>query len=1165
MLTDPLLPLFLRGPKQYRAWPKALAPGRITYEPLSRLLTVGHAGDAHTAAYSVPAVPYRLGTDPAAYQRPEIPAGVPMCVLLIDVDCAAAHRATGGSGAVRADDAWWAGIRSKVDRLDAAHPGAFAYRTRGGARVIYRLPVPHIIRTGADEIAWKRLYLRAVAYLARAFGIIGDPSISDWPRLVRLPHVTRDELFSRAETLGDPRAVGELAVPEDDPRDLEHARRLAERHPGWSPALRILAGNASPTVRAARAPRAVEHRPAVDVGQLGALAVDLGRAIRSYSMRHGLHLALAGACYARGVPLDRGPSLGAAICAASGETDDRPQVWQTTADRFASGQAVTGYGSLTRHWPRVAAVLDAALPADGGAVDVRRALDAREPAPSQSAAEAAGTLRATLADTAPGLRIVRVTEGAGKTQAAIAVLRERALAVGDRERIDSGMKTLYVAPTHAVAAEVAAALAGVRGVYLRGVLAVRRADNTHACDYHVPLARLSSARHAVSAWCEGHGQGRNGAPSPCPRREGCEAIANAEVSLGGAGTPAVKITVHAMLAQGLAWAGTDALVIIDEDPQALEAAALTRAELDAAAGAEHLLARSEAWRAPVLRALAAGLERGALPEGAGALEEVALRGAESLLADGGWCAAVRAAFPVEHDPDGVILPRDLLAEAAVRAAWTRRTVDDGATEWRRRAAWAPRLSRAEHARVFAGGASERAVDASRVHALVARLLAGVVRSAPAGVSGHAERAVAAVEVAPGDGSRRVLRAVMASPAVCAALSRQGPTVLLDATADVEVIRAIAGDERVPVVDLRVADGAPVARRLLYWAGASRKTALDGGLVRWGEGVERYLRAGLAAALDRGGRRVVVFTWKPLADCLRAALAGDVGADPIALQVVADARARGAELAVGHYGDARGRNDWMGCDALVSIGDPRPNLGASRAIAGVLGLAGEHGAIYRRAAAAEVSQVSGRLRAPWRTAPAVHVHVGTVAPASWGAAAEVLELPRGVAEGADVGAVVDAVRVYGSQRLGGAAAGVTDRHVRRMTRAGNALSEACHAPGPVTPSNTYKTAADVRACDTLENKRFAYQTPDAAAQIDAAGGAAVVAALLGVGRATVYHWRSGARPMPEDAARRLAEHLAGLESQRIDAAAPTATEHPPAATGGAPGRFDPPPVEEAPAW
>jgi hypothetical protein len=129
-------------------------------------------------------------------------------------------------------------------------------------------------------------------------------------------------------------------------------------------------------------------------------------------------------------------------------------------------------------------------------------------------------------------------------------------------------------------------------------------------------------------------------------------------------------------------------------------------------------------------------------------------------------------------------------------------------------------------------------------------------------------------------------------------------------------------------------------------------------------------------------------------------------------------------------NARGRNDWAMCDALVSIGDPRPNVGATRAIAAVLGLSEDHEDVYRRATAAEVSQVAGRLRAPWRSAPALHVHVGTVSPLSWDSRAEVLELPKGAAEGVDDGAVLAAVRVYGSQRAGAAVAGVGHRSAKR---------------------------------------------------------------------------------------------------------------------------------------
>jgi len=1190
MLEDPTLPLLARGPKQYRAWPKALCPGRIEYLPLSRLLTQHHAGDAHVAAYSAPSVPHRLGTDPPAYAR--IEGGVPMSVFLFDVDCAASHRALGGTGAVHADDAWWGALCRRLDALDAAHPGAFCYRTRGGARVIYRLPTPHLIADGAGEIAWKRLYLSRLAYLARRFGIAADPSISDWPRVIRLPHVTRDGVFTRAEIRGDAWDVGTLGYDpggDDDRADLDFARTLG---PTWAPALRILARNAEAPVRAPRAPRAVATRDAVDPGVWATLAEDLGRALRRHHGRHGVHLALAGACYARGVPLERGPELARAICAASGESDDRPQVWQTTADRVRNGQGVTGYGYLAQHWPDLAAIVDTAFPAEGGARALRDELDARGTLATVAAPEAAPRVRAAIEAAPPGLSVVRVTEGAGKTRTAIDVLRARAEAVGDREAVPSAMKTLYVASSHAVALEVASALRGLRGEYLRGVLSVRDAGGEPACRYHVPLARLTGARHAAATWCEGKHLGLKGADAPCPHLDGCAARAGTVIPLGGVGTPAVVVTVHALLAQGLAWAGNDALVIIDEDPQAVESVALTRDALESAAGAEVHFARSERWRAPVLRALAAGLERGDLPRGADALQQVFARGAESLLGDGAWSDAIKAAYPVPGDD--VMAPADMLHDYAIRAAWSesreRPTKANPApvSTWRRRSAWAPRPSQMEHGRVFSGSPSERFVTASATHAQVARLAAGILRSAPDGVDGHAERGVAAVEVAFPDTTRRVLRGIMASPAVAAAMQRGGPTVLLDATADVAVVRALAAHTGyLPdshVTDVRVADGALVTRRVLYWADATRKTALDGGVVRWAEGLGRYVRAALAQVADAGARSVGLFTWKALADVLDAAVRGVDGADPTARAIVADARARGVELVVGHYGHARGRNDWSTCDALVSVGDPRPNVGSSRAIAAVLGLADDHAEVYRRATAAEVSQVAGRLRAPWRTAPALHVHVGTVVPASWDARAEVLEIPRGPSDVIDASAVLDAVRVYGSARLGSVAAGVGVRLAEEaQTEArkaesresgakptqnnGNAFVEGSHTLPPVTPSKSISGTLG-GACDTLPTSGFSENAPPAAPRLDdraliaAAGGAVAVAALLGVSRPTAYHWANGARPMPAEARQRLAESLRAARTASDPTPTPPA---PPATAQRAPLRFvapTVPPMEKA---
>lgn len=1135
MYEDPLLPLVPR--QKWESWPKHLSARRVEYRPLSELLTMAHDTDAHLGAYSAPGAPRRLCTDPPAYAR--IEGGVPMVVFLIDVDCAAAHRATGGSGAVRADDAWWAALLEKIRRLDAAHPGAFCYRTRGGGRIIYRVPVPHIVCDGVSEVAWKKLYLRALAYLARRFGIIADPSISDWTRLIRLPHVARDDVFARVETFGDPRAVGALEVPDDDPRDVAHARTLVGAIPAWAPALRILAGNALPTARRERAPRLVEPRR-VDPGTWSALAADLGRALRRHHGRHLVHLALAGACYARGVPLDLGPEIARAICNASGESDDRPQVWETTADRVRAGQTVTGYGHLAQHWPDLAQLVDAALPSGGGARAARDELDTRGRFLEVPAADAAGIVRATIAAARAGLTVVRITEGAGKTRAAADVLRERADAAAHYERVPSHAKSVYVAPSHAVALEVAAMLRGARAVYWRSVLAVRDDAGEPACHYHVPLAAVVRARHNVTTWCEGKGMGRNGSDSPCPHFEGCPARAGTVVPLGegAADSPAVMVTVHALLGEALRWAGANALVIVDEDPQPVEAVALTRAELDAAAGAEDLFAHTERWRAPVLRALAAGLERGDLPRGAGQLAEVFARGCAALEGDEAWRSDVASCYP---DPDpGVILSR-----FAVRAAWFEVRKPDEPVKWQRRSAWAPRPHPRERVRVFHGAPSERFVAASDAHAAVARLVAGVLRAAPPDVTPHAERGVAAVEVSHADATRRVLRGVMASPAICAAMRRFGPTVLLDATADLALVGAIA-EGQVPARDVRVADGAPVTRRLFYWSGASRRGALEHGRIRWDAGLWRYVRSALAQAFERGARAVGLFTWLPLADALRTAQAG-AAADPGATEILAWVRAAGAELVVGHYGAARGRNDWSMCDALVSVGDPRPNIGATRAIAAVLGLADDHEDVHRRATAAEVSQVAGRLRAPWRTAPALHVHVGTVPPSSWDDRAEVLELPKGSAEGVDTEAVAAAVRVYGSQRHGAAVLGVGHRSAKRAaanrvngdtvsrqrfavpTIAGNPLPAGGHQKGQVTPVRNTILAVPGPSCDTLETKRFAKVAASSEGLIDALGGAPAVATLLSVGRATVYHWRSGARPMPVDARERLTAALRERES------------------------------------
>jgi hypothetical protein len=111
---------------------------------------------------------------------------------------------------------WWEGERLKIDALREAHPDPFVYRTRGGYRIVYRLVEPFRVADDADANRWTtRLYLPACELLAD-FGIEPDRSCSDLTRLFRLPYVVREfgEKREAPETIGDPNAIGALAVPD---------------------------------------------------------------------------------------------------------------------------------------------------------------------------------------------------------------------------------------------------------------------------------------------------------------------------------------------------------------------------------------------------------------------------------------------------------------------------------------------------------------------------------------------------------------------------------------------------------------------------------------------------------------------------------------------------------------------------------------------------------------------------------------------------------------------------------------------------------------------------------------------------------------------------------------------------------------------------------------
>jgi hypothetical protein len=119
-------------------------------------------------------------------------------------------------------DAWRAELRGKIADLIEVRPGGFAYETRGGARIVYRLAAPFAITSPANALRWRAAYLATCAQLEHDHGIAADVACSDFTRLYRAPHATRNPERGpeRRPTLGDPTAIKCFAL--SDPLEPTH-------------------------------------------------------------------------------------------------------------------------------------------------------------------------------------------------------------------------------------------------------------------------------------------------------------------------------------------------------------------------------------------------------------------------------------------------------------------------------------------------------------------------------------------------------------------------------------------------------------------------------------------------------------------------------------------------------------------------------------------------------------------------------------------------------------------------------------------------------------------------------------------------------------------------------------------------------------------------------
>jgi len=786
-------------------------------------------------------------------------------------------------------------------------------------------------------------YLRRWLLSLEDQGLPVDWACRDWTRHFRLPHVRRGGADYRSPLV----MLDRMQPVALTPLALPDSGEVAETNEA-----------------SAQRPLPVVDWSADLPEQWRARVELIARAVREVTTEwHTLFMALAGALLTRGgAAPERVPVLCRAISLATGadaRTADRELAARTTVQRRLAGLKVTGYGELARSWPTVADALDAAT-ARGSEAHLRA--QAAGAAASDSLDAAVSALEDALRRAPDGLTVISAECGLGKTKAAIAIAAERASATGHGTRAPLGSKTSISVDKNSLAQQVALDLfdqgTPVRRIY--GPLSVLREDGTPECRFHDVAAPLVAGGQTMQ-WelCRGRDK------DPCPYYDECRARD------GTTGSSDARVTVgtHALISELNATAGSTGLLVIDEPPDILETEVFTLDDFETARGIERAFeGRYIGSLSPAVEAAHAWLRSIGEPGQVTELEHVVRRCADQVspahidqarrssgsAGDAVECARA-APFPEGRPTTAPPIESVYLAIAR------------GSVARAREIGTASRLFKAVH------------------HALTSET--------PVAVRVEERRA------------ERVLIFTRAREDFAAALRRQGPVVVTDANAEIQLpiyARVVGYEPR----HLRFAagDGAPIERTLIRSRSATRRSWLPRGKLAVGA-VAPAVRALVEWANAAETSSLGIVTMRTVELALRAASALDVSADWKSLgqlpETLDEIRATLApllggwrgQLVFGHYGAVRGLNTMADVDALATLGDPWPNLGDVRNDVAFLGLAEAWEERLEALCRAELEQAHGRLRTIHRTRPGRALHIGNVLPSGAGWQSGTVELRR----------------------------------------------------------------------------------------------------------------------------------------------------------------------------
>lgn len=400
----------------------------------------------------------------------------------------------------------------------------------------------------------------------------------------------------------------------------------------------------------------------------------------------------------------------------------------------------------------------------------------------------------------------------------------------------------------------------------------------------------------------------------------CEYAEDCSAFGGSEGAGLVLIGPHQLLSRLDAEAGKTGLLVIDEPPPAITTVEITAKMVETAFGSlGRFDGRYAAAIAPALLAVQHWIEHLAPAGEAHPLSHALASGVDAgLLED---------AFNATGATDALEALRSCFVEGHIGTAPLIRASSIGAL--RSPTAY----GQAEARRI---GAASEIYDAVR-RAMLETLSSAVVVDA---------------------GKHRVMHLTLSDARLIKAASREGATVVLDANLDdhLPILSRVIGYDP-PVHRFNAADGAHIDR-MFYQMNTSRK-ALDSD------------PAALTAALDKAvawlaeapAETVGVVTYASFEERAKSELGG-----------------MGRHVETLHYGGLRGRNDWEGFDAIITIGDPRPNLSITQQEMDLFELDWDEA--VKTKARGELEQAHGRLRTIHRTRPGRLLHIGSVMPGGW---------------------------------------------------------------------------------------------------------------------------------------------------------------------------------------